>query len=196
MAHADRVARGLSYVLLSGIAVSILFGEDHDTELVLAMLACIASVAVLAFSPRVNQFFLDEGAPDHGQPGPIVIARTLLAIWTGCALLLGAAFLPLGDIGGKWVIVGFVLLGLGAGAWRLNGRIAGGDPTARGLVTVGAILYGAALLILGDHSSGLLLPLALAVGIVWNLWYPEESKRHFDGVLETGPAPGEPDTSP
>ena len=43
LAHGDRVARGLTYVLLGGLGGSILFGETHGTSLILVMLAPLGS---------------------------------------------------------------------------------------------------------------------------------------------------------
>jgi hypothetical protein len=179
MARADRVARGLSYVLLGGLGGSILIGDQHSTDLILVMLACFAAVAVLAAVPRVNEFFAGADAPDSDQPTPIVIARTLVAVWAGCAIILGAVFLPLGGLGDKFVVIGLLLIGLGAGAWYLNGRLVAGDPIARSIVTAGAAGYLIILLVLGERSPGLILPLALVAGVLWNLWIPAAAQRHF-----------------
>ena len=45
LGHGDRVARGLAYVVLGGLAGSLLVGDDHGTALVLVMLACTAALA-------------------------------------------------------------------------------------------------------------------------------------------------------
>jgi hypothetical protein len=185
MAHADRVARGLAYVLLLGLGCSILVGKDKSTVLVLVMLACFGAFGVLIASPAVRDFFAGPDAPDAEQPTPIVIARTLLAIWTACVLLVGLAFLPLGGLGGKFVVIGIILLAVGAAAWHLNGRLAARDQTARVVVSAGAAVYAVLLLIAGEREAGLILPLALAAGVAWNLWAPPAAQDFFSPSTTT-----------
>lgn len=179
MAHADRVARGLSYVLLGGIAAATLFGNVHDAALILVMLASLAATAVLWFAPGVRAFFAGAEAPQAGQPAPVMIGRTLIAVWGACALLNGLMFLALGDLGSSYVPVGIVLIGAGIGAFAVNRQIAQANELGRRIASGGAALYLVALLIVGRRDPGLLIPLALAAGVVWNLWAPTEAQRFF-----------------
>src|SRR5581483_48045 len=93
--HADRVARGLTYVLAGGLGLSILLGNEKGTQLDLVMVACFGIVAVLAFAPRVQAFFTGPNARQYDQPTSVVIARTLVAVWASAILLIGLVFLPL-----------------------------------------------------------------------------------------------------
>jgi hypothetical protein len=179
LAHADRVARGISYILLGAIALSLLLGNVHDTQLTLVLLACCAAIGVLWLSPNVGAFFAGAGAPDGDQPVPVVVARTLIAVWGGCVLLEGLLFLPLGSLGGAYLPVGLVLVAIGGGAFLVNRRLADGDDTARRIASGGAALNLILLIILGRSDPGVLIPLALVAGVVWNLWYPLESRRFF-----------------
>lgn len=179
IADGDHVARGLAYVLLGGLGGAILIGSEHQTELVLAMLACVAAGALLALAPRAQEFFAGAAAPDGEQPAAIVLARTLVALWAGIVIFIGVMFLPLSDLDGKFVPIGVLFIALGSTAWYYNGRLAKGDPAARALMTIGAGVYLVLLLILGERQPGLILPLALAAGLVFNLWVPKEAQPYF-----------------
>jgi hypothetical protein len=187
LAHADRVARGLTYVLCGGLGGAILVGDDQSTELILVMLACFAAVTILLLAPNVQAFFAGQGAPQGEQPVPVVIARTLLVVWAICATLVGAMFLPLGGLGQRFVVVGVILIVLGLAAFYLSGRLAAGEPQARLIVTAGVVIYAVLLLVVERRDPGLLLPLALAGGIGWNLWMPPEARSHF-GAPPQAPA--------
>ena len=182
LAHADRVARGLSYILLGGLAAAILIGREHPGSLVVVMLVCLASLAILAGAPAVRAFFAAADAPDGAQPTSVVIARTLIAVWSGVLIAIGAMFLPLGDLGDRFVPIGLLLIALGAGAWYVSGRIATGDPTARLIISAGAAVYLVLVLVLGERDASTIVPLAMAGGIVWNLWIPQESQRYFESA--------------
>ncbi len=179
LAHADRVARGLSFTLLGSLAAAIILGNVQDTQLTLVMLACCGAIAILWASPNVRVFFAGHGAPDGEQPVSVVVARTMVAVWASCALLEGLLFLPLGSLGSAYLPAGLLLVALSAGAFTMNRRLASGDDAARRIVSGGAMLNLIVLLVLGRSDPALLLPLALAAGIVWNLWLPEQSKQFF-----------------
>jgi hypothetical protein len=180
LAHADRVARGLTYVLLGGVAASILVGDDKRTTLVIVMLVCAAAIAVLALSPAVEAFLRGSAAPQGGQPTGLVTARTLVAAWAACCALVGFMLLPIGGLGAKFVLVGLALIALAGAAFWLNGRLAEGVSSARLVVTGGGVVYVVLMLVLGDRSPGAVLPLALVVGILWNLWIPDDTRRYFE----------------
>jgi len=176
--HGDRVARGLSYVLLGGLGGAILIGDEHSTELVLGMLACFGALAVLALAPSLREFFGGAGLTGE-QPAAVVQARMLVAIWAATMIFVGVMFLSLDDLDGKFLPIGVLLVVLGAATWYLNGRLAMGDPTGRALITAAAGAYLILLLILGEGHPGLILPLALAAGAVVNLWAGSEAQQHF-----------------
>jgi len=176
--HGDRVARGLSYVLLGGLGGAILIGDEHSTELVLGMLACFGALAVLALAPSLREFFGGAGLTGE-QPAAVVQARMLVAIWAATMIFVGVMFLSLDDLDGKFLPIGVLLVVLGAATWYLNGRLAMGDPTGRALITAAAGAYLILLLILGEGHPGLILPLALAAGAVVNLWAGSEVQQHF-----------------
>jgi hypothetical protein len=190
LAHADRVARGLTYVLLGGLVGSILLGNVHNVQLTLVWIASLAAIAILALSPSTNAFFAGAGARQSDQPVPIVVARTLLAVWACCICLVGLMFLPLGGLGGKYVVVGVVFLLIGGGSFALSGGLARADPTARLIASVGAAVYLVLLLVLGRADPGLLLPLSLVIGMTFNLWIPAEAQAFFGSGLRTLDAPG------
>lgn len=179
MAHADRVARGLSYVLLGGLGGAILVGNEHQTTLTLVMLASFGAIAILAAAPAVQRFFVAEGSPQGDQPTPVVIARTLVAVWAGFLTLVGLMFLPISAVGSKYVVVGALFLAIGVGGFIFNKHLATGDENARLIVTVGCVVYPILLLVLGQRDPSLLLPIALVAGIAWNLWIPNDSKQFF-----------------
>jgi hypothetical protein len=182
MGHADRVARGLSYVLLGGLGGAIIIGNDHGTLLILVMLTCFGAIAILAAAPGVQRFFMSEGAPQSDQPTSVVIARTLVAVWAGFLTLVGLMFLPIGALGSKFVVVGVLFLAIAAAAFVLNRRLAERDVNARVIVSIGCVIYPVLLLVLGQRDPSLLLPLALVGGIVWNLWVPPDAQEFFAGA--------------
>jgi hypothetical protein len=179
LAHADRVARALTYVLCATLGLSILFGDEQSGQLTLVMLACFGTLAALGLAPNVRGFFTGGDAPQSGQPVALVVARTLVAVWAACITLVGATFLPLGGLGAKFVLVGIAMLALGIGAFYLNGRLAERDRRARVIISWGALLYGVLTLIIGRRDPGMLIPLGIVVGVTWNLWLPREAKVHF-----------------
>jgi hypothetical protein len=189
MLRGDRVARGLSEVLLGGLVGGILIGDEQSTELVLAMLACVGALAALALAPSLREFFAAPAAaaaaaaPGGEQPTAVVLARRLVAAWAATMIFVGVMFLPLDDLDGKFLPIGVLLVALGAATWYVNGRLATGDPTARSLITAAAGAYLILLLILGERHPGLLLPLALAAGGVLNLWMHKEAQQHFSATL-------------
>jgi hypothetical protein len=175
--QADRVARGLTYVLLGGLTGSILFGNTHTTGLTIVMLTAAAAAAVLALAPGSREFFASGRQGEH--PDGLVIARTIVSVWAAIMLVVGLTFLPLGSLGGKFVAVGAFLIAIGAAAFYLNARLAEGDETARIAVSAGAGVYFVLLLVLGDRSPGLLLPLAMVVGVAGYLWIPADVQEFF-----------------
>jgi hypothetical protein len=177
LALADRVARGLTYVVAGGTAAAILLGNEHSTAYVLVMLANLAAVAILALTPRVDAFFAQS--PEGDQPTGVVVARTLLVAWAFCAGLTGLSFLPAGALGARFVLVGLLLIALAAGAFWLNAGVGRGEPAARNVATLGAGAATFLTLIAGHSNTGTLLPIALAVGLITSLWAPADCREFF-----------------
>jgi hypothetical protein len=88
--------------------------------------------------------------------------------------------LPLAGAGAKYFLIGAIFIVLAIAAFRLSRRLAEGDATTRKIVTGGAGAYLFLLLILGRRDPGMLVPLGLVAGTVWNLWVPPEAQRHFE----------------
>ncbi|HWX86751.1 MAG TPA: hypothetical protein VNX67_01110 [Solirubrobacteraceae bacterium] len=179
LANADRVARGVAYVLLGAFAAALLVGNVHNTQMTLVLLACLGAVGTLWLSPNVRAFFTGAGAPQGDQPMPVIVARVLLAIWSASLCLQGVLLLPLGALGGAYVPVGLLMLAAGVGGFVMNRRVANGDETARLIVSAGVVLHVVLLLALGRSDPAVLIPVGLALGVAWNLWAPPESQRFF-----------------
>jgi len=178
IAHADRVARGLSYVLLGSFAAAILISNDHAGWLILTLLASIGAIAILAWSPNVRRYFLEHGK-DAAQPTPVVIARTLIAWWASALLLVGVILLPLGRLGGKFAAAGLLEIGVAITAFIVNRRLAAADVVARKVITSLPVVVLIADVVLSSRSIAQVGTLAIAVGIVMFLWLPATSKEFF-----------------
>lgn len=177
MIQGDRVARGLSYVLLAAVVASVLFGQDYRPLPVLVLLGSLAAAGLLAFAPNVNAFFQEY--PLRGDEAvSVVVARTLIAWWAFAVLLIGASLLPLAGVDRGSALLGLLLIGLGAGAFVVNGGVARGDPRARVVATAAAGVYAVVPFLTGQWRSAA-VPVVLAIGVVAFLWVPEEAKSHF-----------------
>lgn len=188
MVHGDRVARALSYILLGAVVATLLAAGDFRPLVVLVILGSAAALGVLALSPNVNVFF--RTYPHRGdEPVAVVVARTLVAAWAALILLSGLVFLPLGTLDGKLVLIGLVLIGLAAGAFTLNARLARGDARARTLATVAAGIYVVLLLAADQWQAANVLPLSITAGVVAFLWVPAESKAYFGTSATIGVRP-------
>ena len=198
LSHGDRVARGLSYVMLGAIAFAVLVGGDHSVGLIIVMLLSLACIAVLALVPAVKQFFTGPDAPHGDESMSVTMVRTLLTWFAGSAIFLGVTFLPMGAIGAQMVVAGLVFIAVGVGVFMLSSRLARGQSTAR-LITTGLTgAYALLALIGGGRNTATLLDLAIAAGVVCLLWLPEDARRHFAQSAPqvqsafTGPAFGGP----
>lgn len=179
LTRADRVARGLSYILLGAFSLAVLFGNDHYIGLVIVMLLCLACLAILAGVPRVRMFFTGPEAPHAGEGVSVTVARTLLAAFACLCILLGVAFIPAGDLGGQWVLAGIMLIAIGVTVFVLNSHLARGEPAARLITTGLLVVYAILELITSGRDPASLLPLAMAAGIAGLLWLPPDAQQHF-----------------
>lgn len=176
----DRVARGLAYVLLGAVVAAVLVGRDLRFPLVLVLLGSLASAALLAFSPPVNEYF--RASTRHGDAAvSVVIARTLILWWGFAVIVIGASLLPLAGLDGGSALLGLLLVGLGVGAFVVSAAIARGEARARIAVTVAAAVYAVLPFINGQWRSAI-VPLTFAIGLVTFLWVPPDAKAHFQQV--------------
>jgi hypothetical protein len=175
---ADKVARGLSYVVLAGLGVSILVTGANTTNLKLTMAAAFVALGILVLSPNVQRFF-QEG-PDSLLPVPVTVACTLLQAWAAVMGLVGLCLLPGGAISGRLVFGALIMLGLAVLVLWCAREVKAGNPTGRVCATVGAAIYGVLTLIVGRNNAGVLVPLSLAVGVVAVLWLPAQSQEYFN----------------
>jgi hypothetical protein len=179
LSHGDRVARGMSYILLGSIVFAVIVGGSHPTGLVIVMLFSVAALIVLAAAPNVRQFFTGAAAPDAGQPVSVTMARTLLTWFAVVAIFLGVTFLPMGVLGAQMVFAGVIFLAAGIGVFLLSSRLARGEPTARLITTILMAAYALLALVGGGRNTGTLLDLGIAAGIVCLLWLPQDARAFF-----------------
>lgn len=176
LTQADRVARGLSYIVLGGYSFAVLVGDDHSAGLIVTMLLCLAAIGILAAAPNVREYF---NRTTNTGPTSVTIVRTLFAAFAFLMLLFGISYLPAGALGGQYVIVGLLLLGIGAAMFTLNRRLADGSASARVAATVLMAGYALLVLIAGGRATATLLGLAFAAAVIGMLWIPEDAQRHF-----------------
>jgi hypothetical protein len=187
--RADRVGRGVTYVACLSVAASILLGANHTTGLTLAAVGCIAAVAALALLPDVQAFFTGPAAPAGDRPYGVVIAQTLIAVWLFIVAVVGAMYLMLGfaGAGAKYVIVGLIVLGIGAASRSVNARLSNGEAGGRNAASIGAAAVVLLDLVAGNTTgTGFLLPFGWSIGIVAYLWLPQDSQAFF---ASPSPAP-------
>ena len=91
----------------------------------------------------------------------------------------GLAFLPLGDLGGRFVLIGFVLMGVAAVALKFAGGLSDGDENARLVITGLMATDVLALVLLEPEGAGLFFPMGMALAVIGLLWGPAESRTHF-----------------
>ena len=173
----DRVGRGLAYAFAGTLVVSIAFSNDHTQAETWAMILSIVGIAILALAPRVRAVF-DQSSVD-GEPTSVVVSRTLIAIFSACAVLVGVIYLLLGTVSGKYVVAGIIAILLAIGAQRLSKRLTSADRQARLYVSIGGAGYVVLLLILGRPSAGLLVPIGLGAAATLCLWLPNDARAFF-----------------
>jgi hypothetical protein len=174
---ADRVARGLSYVLLAGLGGTIAVTGSPTTQLTLTMVASFASLAVLALFPNVQRFFTN--GPDSLLPVPVTIACTLLQAWAAVMAIVGICLLPCGALSQRLVIGGLVMVCLALLAVWCAREVKAGSPTGRSSATIGAVIYGFASLVVGRNTPAVIVPLSMAIGVMAFLWLPLQSQQFF-----------------
>jgi hypothetical protein len=174
----SRVARGLTYVAVGCLTAAVIFGDGVTTGEVLSMLAGLAAVAILAFSPAVRPLFTGENAPEGDQPTALVVARVSVVFWL--ILLAVAAVLDfcLANIDGKYAAVGVFEAIVAGGGIAVFRRLGTADRRARMIATVGAgIAF--ILLLIGRHDPGFALLIGLSAAIPVCLWLPAEVRAFY-----------------
>ena len=179
LTQADRVARGLAYILLGGYSFAVLIGNDHSAGLIVTMLLCLAAMAILAGAPNVRAFFTGPNAAHAQEAVSVTVVRTLFAVFAWMMLLFGVSYLPAGALGGRFVVVGLFLIATGAGLFTLNRHLARGEPAARVTATGLMAAYSLLVLIAGGRATATLLGLAFAAAAVGLLWLPSDAQQHF-----------------
>ncbi len=181
IAHADRVARGLSYVLLGSLAGALLIANDHGIWLTISLIACLGAIGVLAASPNVRAYFLERGS-DGAEPTPVVIARLLVLWWAALVGALGVLSLGLIDADAKIALAGLIYIAAAAVAFVFNKRLLAGDPLAR--VVVAALPLGLVVagIVFGSRSLAVVEPIAVSIGLACFLWLPPSSREYFDNA--------------
>jgi hypothetical protein len=184
----DRVARVLAVILCVSAAVAFLLTGDRDATLVLVALSCLGVAGVLTFDPATKDHFTGPWAVYTAEPTPVVASRILLVIVGYCMFLVGIMFLPLAALDGKLVLYGLFEIGIAVVLFWQSRRLAHGDPSARVIVTVLALVYAILSLFAGHGEPGVILPVSLALGVVALLWIPQSSRTYFDAL----PRPPQP----
>jgi len=179
---ADRVARVLVVVLCVSASAAFVLTGARDLALVLAAIACLTISGVLTLDPTTRSHFTGPWAPHRTEPTPVVAARILIVIVGSCWFLVGVMFLPLAEISASSAGYGVLFIGLAAVLFTLSRRLSRGDPSARVLITVLALVYALLSILAGHGEPGVILPVGLAGGVVGLLWLPITSRDYFSAL--------------
>jgi hypothetical protein len=184
----DRVGRGLAYAFGGTIIVSVLLASDRTSAETWAMVFSIVGIAILAFAPRVRAIF-DASAPGAA-PTSVVVSRTLIAIFSGVTLLIGAVYLLLSSDSGKYAVAGVIAIAAAILASRWSRRLDAADKQARLYLSLGGAVVGVLLIALGEKDVGLLVPLGMIVSAIGCLWLPNDARAFFGDqpIRVSGPA--------
>lgn len=176
--HRDRVGRGLAYAFAGTIIISVLFSDSRTSWETWAMIFSIAGVAILAFSPRVRLVF-NQSAQLDGAPTSVVVSRTGIAIFSAIAILVAIIYLLLATVSGKYVVAALVAGGAAIAALRWSKRLTAADRDARRDLSIGGAAVAILLIVTGQSTTGLLLPLGLIVSAIACLWLPNDARAFF-----------------
>jgi hypothetical protein len=187
LSRADRVARGLAYVLLGSVAATLALAKVHTTSTKWVIAVSLGALAVLAVSPNVARFFRE--GPSSALPSSIAIAVTLLKAWAAVVGILGLCLLPIGSSVTKLEVSGLVMVALAAGAIIAARSVLVRNPGGRSAATIGAIVTLVLLGVVGRDFESVIVPMTVALGILAFLWLPAESTAWFGGgTSATSPA--------
>ena len=177
--EADRSGRILSIILACSLGVGLLLGDDKSTDVVLAILGCAGVAAVLTLVEEVRAFFTGPQASQAHVADSVVAARSMVMAMSFGLGVTGLAFLPLGNLADRFVVIGLLLVAVAVVAFKFAGQLLSGDENARMIITglMAADVVG--ILFLEPEDAGLFVPIALAVAVVGLLWGPDDPRRHF-----------------
>ena len=177
--EADRSGRILSIVLACALGLGLLLADEKDTTVVLAILGCAGVVAVLTLVEEVRTFFTGTQAAQGQVADSVIAARSIVMAMSYGSGATGLAFLPLGDLADRYVLIGLVLIAIAVVAFRSASQLLSGDENARMIVSglMGADIV--ALLFLEPQDAGLFVPIGLALAVIGLLWGPEDARQHF-----------------
>lgn len=174
----DRVARGLAYSFATTVAVSVLFSSDRTSAETGALLLSVAGILILGFGPRVRAIFDRSAAPD-GAPTSVIVSRTIIAIYTATAILVGVTYLLLSTVSAKYAVIGLITIGGALASIKWSRRLSSADRQARQYLSIGASALVVLMLALGQKSTGLLVPVGLIVSAIASLWLPADARLFF-----------------
>jgi hypothetical protein len=175
--RADKVARGLTFVLLGSVALTLLLERYKTTGMKWAIGISLVALAVLAFAPSLTRYFRE--GPDSALPTSIAIAVTLIKAWSGVVGIVGLSLLPEGTQIGKLFGIGVVMVALGAAGWWTAQAVLAHSQAGRLAATVGTGIYLILLVIAGRDYASVIAPFAVGLGILAFLWLPGESNAWF-----------------
>ncbi len=187
LSRADRVARGLAYVLLGSVAATLGLNKVHATSTNWVIAVSLGALAILALSPSVASFF--KNGPSSVLPTSIAIAVTLLKAWAAVVGILGFCLLPIGSSVGKLEVAGWVMIALAAGAVISAQAVLARNSGGRNLATFGAVVSLVLLGVVGRDFESVIVPMTVGIGIIAFLWLPAESTVWFAGGSGTAPRP-------
>ncbi len=184
----DKLARVLTVLTCSSIAVAAILSGSRDLGLGIIALMCVGVVLLLTADPVVRTHFSGPDARYAGEPVQIVSARALMVIVGVCVVIVGASFMVLAPWSGSLTIYGLIALAIGATVFWLSRKLAAGDASARLYTTALFVLYLIMAIIAGHGEPGVIIPVGLALGVVGLLWIPTASQQYFQEL----PRPTQP----
>ncbi len=180
--QADRAGRILTIVLVASMGFGLLLGAELDTSVVLAILGCAGVLAILTMVDEVRDYFTGPHAAQSGISTSVVAARSLVTALGWVLGATGLGFVPLGNVSGRLVVIGLVMICGAVVAIKFSEDLLTGDENARFIVTGLMAVYVVAILAAEPEGAGLFVPIALAGSVVGLLWGPEDAREHFGGA--------------
>ncbi len=179
--EADRVGRILTIVLAASLGFGLLVGDNKGTWEVLAILGCGGVIAILTLADEVTGFFTGPEAEQANVATSVVAAKSIVVALSYVLGATGLAFLPLGELEGRYVVIGMAMIAIAAVTFKFTGQLLPGDENARLVITgLMAANIVAILVFEPDGAASLIVPIALAGSVIGLLWVPEDARQHFD----------------
>lgn len=178
--QADRAGRVLTIMLAASLAFGLLLADGMGTSEILAILGCGGVIAILWLVEEVTDFFTGPHAAQAEVATSVVAARSLVVALSWVLGATGIAFLPLGDLQGRFVVVGLIMMAVAGVAFKYSADLIPGDESARQIVTGLMVVYVIAILVTEPNGAGLFIPIGLAASVIALLWGPEDARQHFE----------------